>query len=149
MAKLIGIATHKESRGCITSHEEIFVSLENGLEGDFQGQKNQNNQVTLLSLKSWQKACKECLTEIDWLERRANLLVDDMEFSDSMIGEQIQVGEVLLEITKETDPCSRMEELQPGLQTAMVPEWRGGARCKVLRSGYIRLGDKITILKRF
>lgn len=149
MAKLIGIATHEESRGYITSHEEIFVSLEAGLENDFQGKKNPNTQVTLLSLQSWQKACKECLTEIDWTERRANLLIDDIEFSDSMIGEQIQIGEVLLEITKETDPCNRMETLQTGLKEALTPEWRGGARCKVLRQGYLKIGDKVTVLKRF
>lgn len=149
MAKLIGIATHAESRGDISSHEEIFVSTESGLENDFQGQKNPNTQVTLLSLQSWQKACKECLTEIDWTARRANLLIDDLEFSDSMIGEQIQIGEVLLEITQETDPCNRMEALHPGLKKALTPEWRGGARCKVLRQGYLKIGDKVTVLKRF
>ena len=149
MANLIGIATHPESKASISSHEEIFVSLQSGLENDFQGQKNPHTQVTLLSLQSWQKACKLCLTEIDWTERRANLLIDNIDFSESMIGEQVQIGEVLLEITRETDPCKRMDALHPGLKEALTPEWRGGARCKVLREGYIRIGDKVTILKRF
>ncbi|GAB6070202.1 MOSC domain-containing protein [Thiomicrorhabdus hydrogeniphila] len=149
MAKLIGIATHKESGGCIASHEEIFISLENGLKNDYQGKKSINTQVTLLSLTSWQKACKECLTEINWTERRANLLIDDIELSDSMIGKQVQIGQVLLEVTQETDPCNRMEEIQPGLKKALTPEWRGGARCKVLREGYIKYGDNVTVLKRF
>ena len=149
MAKLIGIATHTESKGSISSHEDIFISLETGLENDFQGKQNPNTQVTLLSLQSWQRACKECLTEIDWTERRANLLIDDIEFASSMIGEQVQIGDVLLEITEETDPCNRMEALQPGLKTALTPDWRGGARCKVLRQGHIKIGDKVTVLKRF
>lgn len=149
MAKLLGIATHTESKGKIDTHQEITVSLEAGLENDYQGQKNRKTQVTLLSLQDWQKACQQCDSVIDWTERRANLLVDDFEFSESMVGRQIQVGQVLLEITKETDPCSRMEALQAGLQAALTPNWRGGARCKVLRAGHIKIGDSITLLKRY
>ncbi len=148
MAKLIGIATHQESKGIITTHDEISVSLEAGLKDDYQGQKNRKTQVTLLSLKSWQLACKEAGKEIDWTERRANLLLDDMEFDDFMVGLQIQVGSVLLEITKETDPCLRMEMLQPGLKDALTPKWRGGARCKVLRAGSIKVGNNVSLLKR-
>lgn len=149
VAKLIGIATHQESKGPITTHERIWVSRESGLQGDFQGAKNRSKQVTILSQKSWQQACSEVNAEIDWTERRANLLVDDMNFDESMIGQQVQIGSVLLEITCETDPCKRMEALQPGLKGALTPNWRGGARCKVLREGEIQLGDKVQLLKRF
>lgn len=149
MAKLIGIATHQQSKGKISTHTEINITLESGLKNDFQGKKNQLTQVTLLSLKSWQQACKEAGKEINWTERRANLLIDDIEFSESMIGAQVQIGSVLLEMTKETDPCNRMDALQPGLKAALTPDWRGGARCKVLREGLVSIGDKVTILKRF
>jgi len=149
MAKLIGIATHPESRGEISTHDTIKVTKQDGLKNDYQGQKCRKTQVTLLSLKSWQQACDEAGKEIDWTERRANLLIDDFEFSELMIGQQVQVGQVLLEITKETDPCMRMEALQPGLKDALTPDWRGGARCKVLREGIISLGDSVTLLKRF
>jgi len=150
MAKLIGIATHEQSKGEITTHESIKVTEESGLTNDYQGLKNPYTAVTLLSLKSWQQACEECGAEnLDWTERRANLLVDDIDFDESMIGQQLQVGNVLLEITKETDPCARMEALQPGLKKALTPDWRGGARCRVLREGEIKLGDSVTLLKRF
>ncbi len=149
MAKLIGIATHAESKGKITTHQSIKVTLEGGLKGDYQGQKNLQTAVTLLSKKSWKTALKECGGELNWTERRANLLIDDMEFSEEMIGQQVQIGEVLLEITKETDPCARMEALKPGLKKALTPNWRGGARCRVLREGKIHIGDSVTVLKRF
>ncbi|WP_178862343.1 MOSC domain-containing protein [Thiomicrorhabdus cannonii] len=148
MAKLIGIATHQASKGPIQTHERIHVSVESGLENDYQGAKNPIKQVTLLSLKSWQAACEEAGKTLPWTERRANLLVDEMDFDASMIGMQVQVGQVLLEIVCETDPCSRMEALQPGLKQAMMPDWRGGARCKVLRAGDIQLGDQVHLLKR-
>ncbi|WP_373017044.1 MOSC domain-containing protein [Thiomicrorhabdus sp.] len=149
MAKLIGIATHSTSKGPISTHEHIHVSKESGLENDYQGARRRETQVTLLSYKRWQEVCKQLGADIDWTERRANLLIDDMDFDESMIGQQVQVGSVLLEITKETDPCARMEALQPGLKQALTPNWYGGARCKVLREGEIKLDDNVSLLKRF
>ncbi len=149
MAKLIGIATHETSRGPITQHEMIHVSKAAGLEGDYRGAMNRNTQVTLLSLKSWQQACSEVNAQLDWKERRANLLIDDIDFNESMIGDQIQIGQILLEITCETDPCARMDQLHDGLKQALTPDWRGGARCKVLREGSIRVGDRVQLLARY
>lgn len=149
MTKLIGIATHPESKAPVIQHQGINVSRENGLENDYQGSKKRKNQVAILSLKSWNKACELAGTELDWSERRANLLIDDIDFDESMIGQQVQVGSILLEITGEADPCDRMEALAPGLKAALTPNWYGGARCKVLREGQIQLGDKVSLLKRF
>ncbi len=148
MAKLIGIATHPASKGSITTHQQIAVTIEAGLENDYQGQKRQKTQVTLLSKKSWDQANAEVGVELDWTERRANLLIDDFEFNEAMIGQQVQIGSVLLEITRETDPCQRMDDLQPGLKAALTPNWRGGARCMVLRPGVIKIGDSVHLLKR-
>lgn len=148
MAKVIGIATHQASKGAITTHLQINATTEAGLENDYQGQKRQQTQVTLLSKKSWDQACAEVEVTLDWTERRANLLIDDIEFNAGMIGQQIQIGGVLLEITRETDPCQRMDNLHAGLKTALTPEWRGGARCMVLRPGLIRSGDSVHLLKR-
>ncbi len=148
MAKVIGIATHQASKGAITTHLQINATTKAGLENDYQGQKHQQTQVTLLSKKSWDQACAEVGVTLDWTERRANLLINDIEFNAAMIGQQIQIGGVLLEITRETDPCQRMDNLHAGLKIALTPEWRGGARCMVLRAGMIKTGDSVHLLKR-
>lgn len=148
MAKLLGIATHAESKGAISTHQHILVSVDKGLENDYRGQKDPQKQVTLLSKATWETVMAEIGEPIDWTQRRANLLIDDMAFNEAMIGQQVQVGTVLLEITCETDPCSRMLALNPKLKAALTPDWRGGARCKVLRGGQIYLGDAVNLLKR-
>jgi len=150
MPKLIGIATHAQAKGPIVQHQSIQVHLKTGLENDYRGQFNPHTQVTLLSAQTWNRICQALGTTLDWSERRANLLVDDMDFSegDSLIGQQVQVGKVLLEITAETDPCSRMEQLCTGLKEALTPNWNGGIRCKVLKEGIIQIDDKIHLLKR-
>ena len=146
MATLIGIATHRQSRGPITVHNTIKVSREAGLESDFRGAEEQATQVTILSLNSWQQSCHEADTDLDWTERRANLLVDHLHFDSTVLGQQVKIGEIVLEITDETDPCSRMDELKVGLKKALTPDWRGGVRCRVIQEGTIKIGDKVQVL---
>lgn len=143
---LIGIATHAQSKSAIIEHSTINVSQASGLKGDFRGAQNRNTQVTILSLHAWQQACSQVNKHLHWTERRANLLVDEIHFKKEMLGSQIQIGDVLLQVTDETDPCSRMDELVPELKNALTPDWRGGVRCRVLQEGTISIGDKIEVL---
>ncbi len=150
MPKLIGIATHTQPKGAVIQHQSIQITLKTGLENDYRGQSDPQKQVTLLSAKTWNNICQNLGVNLDWSARRANLLVDDIDFSEgeTLIGHQVQVGKILLEITAETDPCARMDELHLGLKNALTPNWFGGVRCKVLKAGTIQLGDKIHLLKR-
>ena len=50
-------------------------------------------------------------------------------------------GDVILEITKPCSPCSRMEEIRPGLQRALAG--RRGILARVIRGGVISVGDPI------
>lgn len=139
---LIGIATHQVAKGEITTHTQASISLEKGLD-DYPGRKNPDTAITLLSLQSWQDACHEVGAELDWTQRRAQLLIDRIDFRDADIGRQIQIGSVIVEITRETDPCALMDKLHPGLKQALTPYWRGGARCRVIQAGNIQQGDTV------
>ena len=58
----------------------------------------------------------------------------------------IAIGPSLrIETTGECDPCSRMDEVAPGLKAALMPFWRGGVLAKVLDDGEIAVGDEIRI----
>jgi len=48
-------------------------------------------------------------------------------------------------VTCECDPCSRMEELAPGLKAALMPDWRGGVLGRVISDGDIVIGDEVRI----
>lgn len=141
-ATLIGIASHRQSRGEIVEHEQAFLDIKHGLK-DYRGLKDPLTSVTVLSYRSWNEACQEVNAQIDWTERRAQLLIDDLMFSPAAIGRELKVGNAVLRITRETDPCGRMDELHPGLKNALTPDWRGGARCEVIQSGTIRVGDSV------
>lgn len=53
--------------------------------------------------------------------------------------------DVILEITKACSPCSRMEEIRPGLLRELAG--RRGMLARVLRSGTISVGDTVSALE--
>ena len=139
MAQLLNIWTKPAKGGQMVSHESIECMMGEGLNG-CAGGKAEHRQVTILSLAAWNDAQQEIGEQLDPIYRRANLLVDDINFENTK--EKILViGDLTIELTGETKPCAQMEELHTGLRTAMKPKWRGGATGKVLNSCTITIGD--------
>ena len=102
------------------------VSGESGVQGDFRGRPGQR-QVTVLALEGWRAACADLGQDVDWTSRRANLLVEGLPLAGSA-GGRIVIGDLVLEITGETDPCSRMDEASEGLRRARVRCGSGAPR---------------------
>lgn len=127
--------------------ECAFVSRQFGVNRDFRG-KPGKRQVTVLDINGWRQACEELGKELNWKIRRSNLLVDGL-FLANTTGQFIRIGDLVLEITQETDPCKRMEEAEPGLFAALKKDWRGGVCCKVIENGEIKIGDEVNLLSRF
>ncbi len=128
--------------------EHARVTPETGIAGDFRGAmkgKPYKRQVTLIERGDWDAAMAEVGHSIGWQERRANLLVDGLDLPQTK-GVRLRIGaDVVLEITRETDPCERMEALAEGLRAALTPDWRGGACAMVVTGGEIAVGDEIRI----
>ena len=143
MAQLLNIWTKPAKGERMVSHESIECLTGEGLQGCVGG-KTDHRQVTILSLAAWNEAQQEIGEQMDPIYRRANLLVDDIDFENSK--EKILViGDLTIELTGETKPCAQMEELHEGLRNAMKPKWRGGATGKVLNSCTIKIGDSASL----
>ncbi|PLW84482.1 molybdenum cofactor biosysynthesis protein [Kineobactrum sediminis] len=145
--ELCGIAIRKRPRADMQPLERCHISPQRGLEGDFRG-KPGKRQLTLLSLQSWQQVCAELNQDIPWWIRRANLLVSGVEFGAHDVGKTLCFGDVVVQITRETDPCKRMDEAVSGLRTALEPSWRGGVCCRVITGGDAVIGQRIEWLTR-
>lgn len=147
--KLLGIARHGRPRGPMETLDRIHVSIQRGLDGDFRGAVKPGGkgrrQVSLIRAEDWAVAMAELGADVPWWERRANLLVEGVEL-ENREGAIISIGaDVRIAITQECDPCSRMEEVAPGLKAVLMPHWRAGALGKVITGGDIRIGDEIVI----
>lgn len=146
MGKVEDIARRKKIRAPMETLNTVTVDEKTGLVGDIRGGALKR-QVTILSAEAWNSVCEELKTELPWTTRRANILVSGIKLPQES-GYQIQIGEVLLEVTRQTDPCERMDEQYLGLTNALMPDWRGGVCCSVVRGGNIMKGDKVTLYSK-
>lgn len=146
--RLAGIARHGRPRGPIETLDAVAVTAEGGLAGDYRGAVRPGGkgkrQVTVMAREDWLAAMVELGLDLDWSLRRANLLSERIDLPKRP-GAMLRVGQVLLEVTGETDPCSRMEEVALGLRGALTPDWRGGVLTRVIEGGHIRIGDIMEI----
>jgi MOSC domain-containing protein YiiM len=124
------------------------VTVEQGIHGDFRGSLKpgrNKRQVTVLGAEGWHQALRELGASVPWEQRRVNLLVEDLALEQSAGARIVFDSGLVLEVTGECDPCSRMEEVATGLKAVLLPHWRGGVTTRVLASGPIRVGDNVRI----
>ncbi|MGQ4808686.1 hypothetical protein NKDENANG_02074 [Candidatus Entotheonellaceae bacterium PAL068K] len=140
---LRGLAVRSASRAPMQERQEVEVTVEQGIIGDYRGAGLR--QVTFLSTEQWQETLKALDVDLPWHTRRANLLIDGVDLP-AAVGEQIRIGDCLFAISGETEPCQRMEELQPGLQQALTPNLRAGVWGKVVKSGTLRVGERVYVI---
>lgn len=151
--RLGGIARHDRPRGAVETLDHVSVSRELGVRGDLRGAirpgKSGRRQISLIEAESWQAALADLQLSADqwlpWHVRRANLLVEGIRLPREA-GKVVAIGSTLrIETTCECDPCSRMDEILPGLKLALMPDWRGGVLGRVLTDGDIAIGDEVRI----
>ncbi len=75
---------------------------------------------------------------------RENVTVEGMDVQAWPVGQRVQVGEALFEITMVCDPCQRMDELRSGLRSLL--DDRRGMLAHVGEGGEVVLGDEIELV---
>lgn len=148
MGLLLGIARHDRPRGPMETLDHAEVTVEQGVHGDFRGSlkpSRNKRQVTVLGAEGWDQALRELGTPVPWEQRRVNLLVEGLALEQSAGARIVFDSGLVLEVTGECDPCSRMEEVAIGLKAVLLPHWRGGVTTRVLQGGPIRVGDNVRI----
>ena len=145
--RLIGIARRDRTRAAMEVVDRGEISPGEGVRGDFRGAlkpgRNQR-EVTVLAREDWDAAVELVgRPELEWWNRRANLLVEGMALPRTKGATIRLAGGAVLEVTGQTDPCFRMDEIVDGLQAALTPEWRGGVTTRVLAGGPIAVGDPV------
>jgi MOSC domain-containing protein YiiM len=94
-AELIGIARKSKPRAPMEPLEQVTVTTELGVDGDYRG-KLRRRQVTILAEEGWQAAINDIARpDLPWTTRRANLLVRGIDLPREK-GSKIKIGTVHL-----------------------------------------------------
>ena len=72
---------------------------------------------------------------------RENVTVEGLEVNTLEPGSVLQIGAARLQVNGDCSPCSKLEDLQPGLQEAI--RGRRGILATVLQGETIRLGEPV------
>lgn len=139
---VVGIAITPKVMADMETRDAVNVTVETGLEGDARGKKRRR-QVSILFEDDWNDAVAETGDSMEWIERRANLLVKGMR-APQQEGGHFKIGDVTLRVEEETEPCDLMESKRTGLKESLSYDWRGGVCCKVISGGHIAIGDSVS-----
>ena len=75
---------------------------------------------------------------------RENFTIEGDDVHRWPIGQRVRIGDAEFEITMVCDPCSRMDEIRPGLQAEL--DGRRGMLARVLKTGEVAAGDAVELL---
>ena len=110
-----------------------------GTEGDHHAKPRSSRQVLLMA----EENCDAF--GLSPGEVRENIVTRGLDLQALPAGTRLEIGTAALEITKDCEPCSFIDGLRPGLRARMVG--RRGMLSRVLRSGEIRVGDAILLIR--
>jgi MOSC domain-containing protein YiiM len=136
-ATVVGLQICPGHREPMRSVESARAVQNLGLEGDCHAKGDGKRQVLLIEAETLEKL------DLHVGDVKENITTRGIALMGLPIGTRLCVGEAALEITGECHPCSRMEDLRPGLLQEI-----GGQRgmlARVAQSGTINVGDTILI----
>ncbi len=113
-------------------------AIENlGLQGDRHAKPDSKRQVLLIEAETLEKL------ELHVGDVRENITTRGIDLMKLPAGTQLAVGEAILQLTLECEPCKMMDDLRPGLREIL--QGQRGMLARVLRGGVIRVGDAIHV----
>lgn len=141
VGEIVAIHLSTASRAPMRSVSTASV-IETGIDGDRRaapGGTRKARQVLLMD--------RETLEALDLKpgEIRENVTVSGLDFTTLEAGRRVSLGgEAVIEVTGPCAPCSRMDEIRPGLKDTL--RGRRGKLAFVVETGSIGVGDPVGVL---
>lgn len=135
--KVVSLQVNVRHKQPLESRERVTV-VPGGLEGDRHRNARGLRQILLME--------KEILDSLSLSPGtiRENVTIEGLAIHGLQPGEFIRLGdEVVLEVTGLCEPCSRMDEIRPGLQETL--DGRRGVLTRVIEGGEVGLGDGVVV----
>jgi MOSC domain-containing protein YiiM len=139
MARVAGLWTSPaKNSGRMDARERVRAIEGHGLEGCAHARAGTKRQVLFASAEHLEAL------GVEYGRIRENFTIEGTDVHDWPVGQRLRVGQAEFEITMVCDPCSRMDEIRPGLQQEL--DGRRGMLGRVVQSGEVVAGDQVELL---
>ena len=142
MSKVLAICISKHKGTLKNEVREANFIEEFGIEGDAHAGK-WHRQVSLLALEKIDDFRNKG-GNVDFGAFGENLVVDGIELHKLPVGQQLQVGEVLLEVTQIGKECHDKCAIYYQVGECIMP--KNGIFTRVLKGGKVKVGDQCTLI---
>ena len=142
MSKVLAICISKHKGTLKNEVSEANFIEEFGIEGDAHAGK-WHRQVSLLAFEKIDDFRNKG-GNVDFGAFGENLVVDGIELHKLPVGQQLQVGEVLLEVTQIGKECHDKCAIYYQVGECIMP--KNGIFTRVLKGGKVKVGDKCTLI---
>ncbi len=124
--------------------ETIFLKKDFGIKEDKFAGGERDRSIMLIGKNSYEIAKNRGIS-LPEVALGENILLDfDPHVLES--GAILEIGEVLLEITKECTLCKHLTKYSSKLPKLLLG--RRGIYCRILKNGTIKIGDSVKVLKQ-
>ena len=142
MSKVLAICISKHKGTLKNEVSEANFIEEFGIEGDAHAGKS-HRQVSLLAFEKIDDFRNKG-GNVDFGAFGENLVVDGIELHKLPVGQQLQVGEVLLEVTQIGKECHDKCAIYYQVGECIMP--KNGIFTRVLKGGKVKVGDQCTLI---
>ena len=142
MSKVLAICISKHKGTLKNEVREANFIEEFGIEGDAHAGK-WHRQVSLLAFEKIDDFRNKG-GNVDFGAFGENLVVDGIELHKLPVGQQLQVGEVLLEVTQIGKECHDKCAIYYQVGECIMP--KNGIFTRVLKGGKVKVGDQCTLI---
>lgn len=144
MSKVLAVNISETKGVPKTPIEKGYFEINHGLVGDAHA-GNWHRQVSLLAQESIDKLNKEKLNGLCVGAFAENLTTEGIVLYELPVGTKLKIGETEMEVTQIGKECHLGCAIRNIVGDCVMP--REGIFTKVLKSGYIKAGDEIEIIK--
>ena len=143
MCKVLAICTSKHKGTLKVEVDEANFIEEFGIEGDAHAGK-WHRQVSLLAFEKIDEFRKKG-GDVDFGAFGENLVIEGIELNKLPVGQRLEVGETLLEVTQIGKECHDKCAIYYQVGECIMP--KNGIFTRVLRGGKVKVGDKCTLIE--
>ena len=144
MSKVFKIGITENNNKKVQDVNSIELVANKGIVGDryFKDFSDPLSQLTLIESENIDYYNNKYNSNIDYLDFRRNIITKGIKLND-LVNKKILIGNVEVEVIDLCRPCRFLQDKLE--KDNIIKEFlrRGGLRCRILRSGSVRVGDLI------